>query len=173
MEQIFRGADEKSAKKKAKSKDAVRCRLYFDGSTRGNGTKHARSGAGAVLHLSTGEVRRTSKALGMGTTNNQAEYCGLLEGLRLASELGVRHVDAYGDSDLVIKQVEGTYATRNPKLAALRDRVRRTAAAFDSVVYRHIPRDQNAEADALARAASAAPAAVARHSGTDAAIKLG
>ena len=96
------------------------------------------SGAGALPH---------------GVTNNEAEYCALLYGLRAAHEAGARRLVVQGDSQLVLSQLSGSFKTRSSRLAPLLAEAERLRALFDAVGARHVPRGGNAVADLLANAA--------------------
>ncbi|KAK1613426.1 hypothetical protein QYE76_037099 [Lolium multiflorum] len=63
-------------------------------------------------------------------TNNMAEYEALLHGLRIAKEIGIKHIICCGDSDLVAQQVAGTWNARNSVMAAYRDEVDEIAKCF-------------------------------------------
>jgi ribonuclease HI len=94
--------------------------------------------------------------VGGGTTNNVAEYTGLLLALKAALRLGVGGGAALlvqGDSELVIRQVLGEYQVRAPHLLLLHAEVLRALARLRErrveVRFRHILREKNVEADAL------------------------
>jgi ribonuclease HI len=96
--------------------------------------------------------------VGGDTTNNVAEYTGLLLALKAALRLGMGHgaLLVQGDSELIIRQVLGEYQVRAPHLLVLHAEVMRTLAQLRlrkvDVRFRHILRDKNAEADALSNA---------------------
>jgi ribonuclease H / adenosylcobalamin/alpha-ribazole phosphatase len=123
---------------------------YSDGASRGN-PGPASYGAvvidpsGAVLH-------EASEPLGI-TTNNIAEYRGLIAALEAALDLGAKHVEARMDSELLVRQAIGRYRVKNPGLIPLHKRVLNLRDQFDEVVFRHVPRAQNKHADALANEA--------------------
>jgi ribonuclease HI len=124
--------------------------LYTDGGSRGNPGPAA---YGVVLYDSAGgELARRAARIGR-ATNNVAEYQGLLAGLQLARALGVRRLEVRLDAELLVKQLNGVYRTKNKNLAELKRRVEETARTFTRVSYRHVPREQNRLADALANAA--------------------
>jgi hypothetical protein len=83
-----------------------------------------------------------------------AEYEALVNGLRIAIELGVRHLDARGDSQLVIDQVMKNSHCRDPKMEAYCDEVRRLEDKFYRLELNHIARRYNETADELAKIAS-------------------
>jgi ribonuclease HI len=138
--------------------------LYFDGRCTGNGTAHAVATYGWLLVRKGGEevARGKGKAGdGEGATNFVAEYAGLLAGLRelLGRDLeDVGAVEIRGDSQVVIKQVVGDcgcWATHlQPLHREALNLVQRLQAAGCAVRFRWILREENAEADALAKEAS-------------------
>jgi hypothetical protein len=83
-----------------------------------------------------------------------AEYEALVNGLRIAIELGVRRLDARGDSQLVIDQVMKNSHCRDPKMEAYCDEVRRLEDKFHGLELNHIARRYNETADDLAKIAS-------------------
>jgi ribonuclease HI len=133
----------------------VKVVAYADGASRGN---PGPSAYGIVLYDEQGrELHRSARALGR-ATNNQAEYAGAIAALEAALGLGADEVELRMDSELVVRQLSGTYRVRNPRLArsynrilALRSRLRRFTAV-------HVPREANALADRLANAALDRPA---------------
>jgi probable phosphoglycerate mutase len=108
---------------------------------------------GAVVIDPSGAVRReVSEALGV-TTNNIAEYRGLIAGLEAALELGARRVEVRMDSELIVRQATGRYRVKNPGLVPLFGRLQEVRARFDHIVFAHVPRALNKHADALANRA--------------------
>jgi len=91
---------------------------------------------------------RESRGKYLGTaTNNTAEYEGLIIGLELALAAGATHVHAYMDSQLVARQVEGIYRTKEPSLAKLLKRVLELKSQFAAVSFAHVRRAENSRAD--------------------------
>ena len=129
-----------------------------DGGARGN---PGPAGYGAVvLDPVSGEVlAERSASLGT-TTNNVAEYSGLIAGLRAAAELGARVVEVRMDSKLVVEQMSGRWKVKNPGLRPLAAEAASLIRGFDSVRMTWVPREQNTRADALANAAMDAAQAV-------------
>ncbi|MGC9667185.1 bifunctional RNase H/acid phosphatase [Planosporangium sp. 12N6] len=122
-----------------------------DGGSRGNpGT----AGYGAVvLDPDTGEVlAQRLGALGV-TTNNIAEYQGLIAGLAAAAELGADSVEVRMDSKLVVEQMSGRWQIKHPGLRPLAAQAADLVRRFRSVTFTWIPRERNKRADALANAA--------------------
>ncbi|SHN42480.1 bifunctional RNase H/acid phosphatase [Cryptosporangium aurantiacum] len=122
-----------------------------DGGSRGN---PGPAGYGAVvLDPETGIVlAERAKALGV-TTNNVAEYSGLIAGLEAAQALGARRVDVRMDSKLVIEQCSGRWQVKQPHLRPLVSRATALLGSFEATTMTWIPRAQNKAADALANAA--------------------
>ncbi|MCL7487182.1 MAG: ribonuclease HI family protein [Desulfobulbaceae bacterium] len=123
------------------------CSLYTDGAARGN---PGEAGAGAVLIAADGaELGVRSLYLGQ-STNNAAEYQALIAGLELAAQFDCRALHIFLDSELIVRQIEGSYKVKNEQLKPLFDRVKSQLAQLDKWDIRHIPRQENARADELA-----------------------
>jgi ribonuclease HI len=123
--------------------------MYFDGSLMKTG-----AGAGLLFISPLGKHLRYVLRLHFPTSNNVAEYEALVNGLRIAIELGVRRLDARGDSQLVIDQVMKNSHCRNPKMEAYCDEVRRLEDKFYGLELNHVARRYNETADELAKIAS-------------------
>ena len=90
------------------------------------------------------------------TTNNVAEYTAILralEGLSQVAGANAADIDIEMDSELVVKQMRGEYKIKHPNLQPLAAQVQQLTGAFKSVSFTHIPREKNADADALANEA--------------------
>ena len=87
------------------------------------------------------------------TTNNVAEYRGLIAGLEEARRLGANEVAVSMDSKLVVEQMSGRWKVKHPGLAELHQQARALASTFDGVTFGWIPRERNAHADRLANEA--------------------
>jgi ribonuclease HI len=139
-----------SSKSGSPSSGGQKMFLYVDGSCSGN---PGEGGAGVVIKDEQGGiVARIKRYLGS-VTNNIAEYQALIAGLQEAQRLGTRAVEVYLDSELVVNQVNGVYRVRDAKLKILEGEVRRRLGHFARWVIRYIPREENREADRLAREA--------------------
>jgi ribonuclease HI len=123
--------------------------MYFDGSL-------MKSGAGAgLLFISPLEKHvRYIMRLHFPASNNVAKYEALVNGLRISVELGVRHLDARGDSQLVIDQVMKNSHCRDRKMEAYCDEVRRLEDKFYGLELNHVAQRYNETADELAKIAS-------------------
>jgi hypothetical protein len=87
-------------------------------------------------------------------TNNQAEYEALLRGLQYLKEAKAVSVEIYGDSKLVIKQLNCQYECRSNILRSYYENCREILKSFQLVILQHIPREHNEEANRLAQSAS-------------------
>ena len=124
--------------------------VYVDGASWGN---PGPASIGILLKDELGVVKtEISRSIGY-ATNNQAEYRALIVALEEAARMGTEHVDILMDSELVVRQVRGVYKTRNEKLKPLLSRVKELLNLFLSYTITHVPREQNASADSLAKKA--------------------
>jgi ribonuclease HI len=124
----------------------VKLVVHVDGGSRGNPGPAA---AAAVVSSPDGDVLDEAAVTLGETTNNVAEYRGLLLGLERARELGATEVEAVNDSELIAKQVNGEYKVKSPEMAEPHALAMKALAQFDSWSIRSVPRAQNAAADAL------------------------
>jgi ribonuclease HI len=111
-------------------------------------------GVGIVFKTPEGHLLKHSTRLQYPTTNNEAEYEALLTGLRIAKELGANRLKIRSDSQLIVGQVNGEYEAREDRMTKYLKLVRNAMKWFDEVMLVQIPREQNTEADALAKLAS-------------------
>jgi ribonuclease HI len=123
--------------------------MYFDGSLMKIG-----AGAGLLFISPLGKHLRYVLRLHFPASNNVAEYEALVNGSRIAIELGVRRLDARSDSWLVIDQVMKNSHYRDRKMEAYCDEVRRLEDKFYRLELNHIARWYNETADELAKIAS-------------------
>jgi len=123
---------------------------HCDGGSRGNPGPAA---YGAVIEDPRGQVvARLSAFLGV-QTNNYAEYAGLLAVLKWAVQNGVGSLRVVSDSELMVKQMNGTYKVASPGLRPLWEEARQLARKLDGFQMRHTLRAGNKEADRLANEA--------------------
>ena len=124
--------------------------LYADGAARGN---PGPGGAGAILltpdHHVLAEIH---EPLGH-ATNNVAEYTALILGLEEARRLGVTDIEVRMDSLLVVEQMNGRWKIKHPNMKPLALRAGELWGTFAKRSITHIPREQNALADALSNKA--------------------
>jgi ribonuclease HI len=130
----------------------VNLRIFTDGGARGN---PGPAGAGVVIKdADTGEtLKELHKYIGE-TTNNQAEYAAVILALTEALDLSPDSIMVVADSELLVRQLTGEYRVKNEGLAKRFLEVRNLETRLGVPVrYRHVTRDQNKEADALANKA--------------------
>jgi len=119
--------------------------MHIDGASRGN----PGAAAYAVVLARPGmPVVEEADTIGK-ATNNVAEYTALVEGLRLATELGVKKLSVFSDSELMVKQMKGEYRVKNPELLDLYNEAKKLATGFQGLTITHVRREQNARADAI------------------------
>jgi ribonuclease HI len=123
--------------------------LYFDGSVMKTG-----AGAGLLFISPLGEHMRYAGCLHFPASNNMAEYEALLCGLRIAIKIGVKRLDVWGDSQLVIDQVMKNASCHDAKMEAYCKAVRALEDKFYGIELNHVPRRYNEEVDELAKIAS-------------------
>jgi ribonuclease HI len=125
-------------------------RANIDGGSRGNPGPAA---YGVVIRDPRGEiVARLKKYIGR-TTNNVAEYYGLIAALDYAQSNNVRALHIESDSELLVKQMRGQYKVKSADLQPLFERAKKMSQSFASFRINHVYREQNREADALANEA--------------------
>ena len=124
--------------------------LYSDGACRGN---PGIGGAGAVITDTDENVIWEGKEYLGQCTNNIAEYRALLLGLKGALSQGYKNLKVYLDSELLAKQINGSYRVKNENLKVLMKDIRVLLDSFDFVEVTHVPRLHNSHADMLANQA--------------------
>jgi ribonuclease HI len=141
-------------------------RANIDGGSRGN---PGPASYGVVMRNPKGEVIAQLKKYIGRTTNNVAEYYGLIAALDYAQSQNIRALRIESDSELMVKQMRGQYKVKSEDLKPLFERAKKMSQSLASFRIDHVYREQNAEADALANeamdevsgksSAAAAPAA--------------
>lgn len=122
---------------------------YVDGGSLGN---PGPAGIGIVIRGCPGGPIRIAKWIGS-QDNNVAEYIALLEALQCALALKAKVLHVYSDSQVVVRQMNGEYACRSPRLYTLNWTCRKLARSFRFSIS-HVRREHNAEANSLATAAA-------------------
>ncbi|KAL0444479.1 UNVERIFIED_CONTAM: Ribonuclease HI [Sesamum latifolium] len=123
--------------------------LHVDGSSTMQG-----SGAGIVITSPQGEDLEFAIKFGFKASNNEAEYEALGIGMRMAHEAGARHLLAYSDSQLILKQVEGAYEAKEESMIQYLQQIMELKTSFEHLQIIQIPREENIKADCLAKLAS-------------------
>ncbi len=121
-------------------------KLCTDGGSRGNPGESAWA---FILESPTGEKFEQGGLLGI-TTNNCAEYEGVIHGLTFALGLKVERLDLYSDSELIVKQLLGEFKVKHPDMIPLWQESKRLLKGFQGEVgIHHIRRELNKDADKL------------------------
>ncbi|KAK5792836.1 hypothetical protein PVK06_033959 [Gossypium arboreum] len=124
-------------------------KLNFDGAS-----NVIENGIRVVLVSPNGDHYPFTCKLDFDCTNNMAEYEACIMGLQAAIERGIKKLEVYGDSALVVYHLRGEWETRDPKLINYRKVVLGLLEEFDDITFNYLPRDENQMADALATLAS-------------------
>jgi ribonuclease HI len=122
--------------------------VFCDGASSGN---PGESGIGVVIHFE-GKTYRISEPIGT-ATNNVAEYTALIHGLETINAMHPESIEVFLDSELLVRQINGIYRVSNDRLKGLHSRVKSLLKSFKRYSIRHIPREENSEADLLAKKA--------------------
>lgn len=146
-----RGAEEPDA---GSAPRGLRLTIHIDGAARGN---PGPAGIGVMLEAGEGPLQRAFCQYIGEATNNVAEYEAFLFALREARKLQPAVVKIRSDSELLVRQVQGRYRVRNPRLAALYaqalDLIHQLSAVNCRLSIEHVARELNRQADALANRA--------------------
>ncbi|XP_065620931.1 uncharacterized protein LOC136063868 [Quercus suber] len=124
--------------------------VHVDGSS----TQHA-GGICVVLQSPEGDKLKHKVCLQYQATNNEVEYEALLKGLELAKSVEAKSILVLGDSQLIMGQVNGVYKAKEERMRRYLSRVMRLMKKFEETNFIQIPREENMEADTLAKEASA------------------
>lgn len=121
--------------------------LYFDGASRTgsdpDGTPRRRAGAGIVFKSPQGEtIYHSFSLMKEECSNNEAEYESLIFGLLIALSMDIRTLHAYGDSQLIVRQVNEIYEVRKPELVPYCETTKRLMGKFEVVRINHVPRSK-------------------------------
>jgi len=128
------------------TRGARRLVVNVDGGARGNPGPAA---IAAVVSTPDGEVIDRHGELIGNATNTVAEYRALLLGIERARDLGATEVRLIGDSELIVRQVQGTYRVKQAHLRPLHQQVLEALKVFDRWRIEHVRRELNAAADML------------------------
>ncbi|XP_057779963.1 uncharacterized protein LOC130998564 [Salvia miltiorrhiza] len=123
--------------------------MFFDGASHREG-----AGAGVVFVSPERQVLPFSFTLTENCSNNEAEYQAPILGLEMALDMQQSHLKVYGDSKLVVNQILGLYEVKKPELLPYVKYARKIIEWLGDVEIEHIPRNENKQADALAKLAS-------------------
>ncbi|XP_013739457.3 uncharacterized protein LOC106442301 [Brassica napus] len=141
---------EQEVRLRGESKEEGEWILHVDGSSNVRG-----AGVGIVLTLPTGNTASRAVRCNFKATNNESEYEALIAGLTLAHQLGAENIQVFGDSQLIINQVQGEYQAKDDSMIQYLAVAQRLIKKFKSCKLTQIPREQNSQADDLANLGSA------------------
>jgi ribonuclease HI len=113
-------------------------KIYSDGGARGNPGPAA---IGVLICDDKGNQLQDHKETIGDTTNNVAEYTGVIVGLELAKKLGGEEIEYFVDSELVAKQISGIYRVKTPHILTLYLKAKEQIAHFKKVKFTHVPRE--------------------------------
>jgi ribonuclease HI len=123
--------------------------MYFDGSLKLEG-----AGAGVLLITPMGEQLKYILQIFWKVSNNEAEYEALLHGLRLAASLGIKRLLVFGNSAVVINQVNKSWDRNKENMDTYCLEVRKLETKFYGLEFHHVVRDNNVAADVLSKLGS-------------------
>nr|GEX54684.1 reverse transcriptase domain-containing protein [Tanacetum cinerariifolium] len=112
------------------------------------------SGAGLILTNPEGVEFTYALRFQFAASNNKAEYEALIAGLRIATQMGVKNIQANVDSKLIANQVLGTYVAKEDNMIKYLEIAKGLVSEFKTFSISHIPRSKNKKADALSKIAS-------------------
>ena len=123
--------------------------VYVDGVSNQKGSR-----VGLVLMSPEKVVIEKTLRLDFSTTNNEAEYETLLEGMAMVQRMGGKSIKLFSDSRLVVDQVRGEFEAKNKRMQGYLSQVKCLQLKFDSFDLLHVPRRGNAHVDSLAMLAT-------------------
>ncbi|XP_071727723.1 uncharacterized protein [Rutidosis leptorrhynchoides] len=109
---------------------------------------------GLVLTSLEGEEHTYALRFCFYASNNEAKYEALLSGLRIASEMGIKHLRAYVDSQIVAQQVNGGFEAKDVSMKQYLQLVEKISKHFETLEVVQIPRNKNKKADVLSKLAT-------------------
>jgi ribonuclease HI/transposase InsO family protein len=123
--------------------------MYFDGSLKLQG-----AGAGILFIAPGGEQLKYVFQLLFLASNNAAEYEALIQGLNIAISLGIKRLMVYGDSLVVISQINKYWDCSTNSMGKYCTTIRKLEDKFEGLEFHHVERDCNVAADALSKLGS-------------------
>jgi ribonuclease HI len=123
--------------------------MYFDGTLNLEGT-----GAGVLLISPQGEQLKYVLQIHYKASNNGAEYEALIHDLRIAVSLGIKRLLAFGDSNVVIEQVNKEWDCVKDTMDAYCADIRKLEGHFEGIGFQHVSRNDNVAADVLSKLGS-------------------
>lgn len=121
--------------------------IYTDGACSGNPGEAA---IGVVIKDKDKIIKEIAQAIGQ-ATNNIAEYTALIRALEAAKLLGAQRLCIHTDSELMFKQIRGSYQVKAPQIKPLYEQVLLLVKQFKKIEFKWVPREKNKDADRLAQ----------------------
>ena len=109
---------------------------------------------GVIINTPKGDILKYGVQLQFPATNNETEYEAILTGLRVEKALGARNILLKSDSKLVIGQIKGEYEAKEDRMQKYLKLTNHLSQEFDRVDFTQVPKNQNSEADEVARKSS-------------------
>jgi ribonuclease HI len=144
IDDVFERFTAERSKVPKKSEKYTSVKIFADGGSRGNPGPSA--GGFVILDMNDQILHESGKYLGI-TTNNQAEYHSLKGALEAAVKMGVKEVEVYMDSMLVVNQMKGIYKVKNRDLWPIHQAIKVLTEKFEKISFTHVPRELNKLAD--------------------------
>ena len=123
-------------------------RLYFDGASRNN--PGPAGYGGVIIDEDDNECFTYYDKFDKPQTNNYAEYFALYAGLSLAIKNNIKNLTVYGDSNLVIQQMNKKWKVKSKNLKGLFNKCSELVEQFNIIIFQHVLRKYNKRADELA-----------------------
>jgi ribonuclease HI len=123
--------------------------MYFDGALNLEG-----AGAGVSLISPQGEQLKYVLQIHYKASNNREEYEALIHGLRIAVSLGIKRLLAFGDSKVVIEQVNKEWDCVKDTMDAYCAEIRKLKGHYEGIEFQHVPRNNNIAADVFSKLGS-------------------
>jgi ribonuclease HI len=120
--------------------------MYFDGALNLEG-----AGAGVLFISPQGEQLKYVLQIHYKSSNNGAEYEALIHGLCIAVSLGIKQLLSFGDSKIVIEQVNKEWDCVKDTMDAYCAEIRKLEGRFEGIEFQHVPRNNNVAADVLSK----------------------
>ncbi len=120
--------------------------IHIDGASKGN---PGPASVGVIIDQDGKRIAEIAKPIGE-ATNNFAEYSALIVALEEAKNLKAEHLRVFTDSELLYHQLKGKYQIKSDNLKGLYKQANELAQGFKKIELKHVPREENSEADKLA-----------------------
>jgi ribonuclease HI len=121
--------------------------LFVDGAA----DLHSKTaGIGGVIYSEGSEIFSFAHPL-LDKTNNEAEYLSMIQGIKASLDLNIRKLNIFSDSELIVKQINGEYKLKNPRMFALNQTVFTYLNQLELWSVSHVRRELNVRADELSK----------------------